>query len=220
METLTVSVKKRDNVGTKATNQLRKEGLLPAVLYGHGEENVAFSMPYTTMEECIRRNIRILKLDFGDKSDQVLIKDLQWDTFGYSVLHVDFMRVRMDEVVSMVVAVSSTGRAKGIDEGGILDINRNEITVKCLPTNIPDVIEFDVSELGVGDVMHVRDLVLPEGVELDDDPEAALASVTARVAEVVEEPAAEGEGEEGEAPGEEGKPEEEGDKKEDDKGDG
>jgi large subunit ribosomal protein L25 len=215
METLTVSVKKRNNVGTRATDQLRKEGMLPAVLYGHGEENIAFSLPYTTMEDCMRRNIRILKLDFGKKSDQVLIKDLQWDTFGNSLLHVDFMRVRMDEVVSMVVGVSSTGRAKGIDEGGSLDIGRNEITVKCLPTNIPDTLEFDVSDLGVGDVLHVKNLTLPEGVELDDDPEAVLASVTARVAEVIEEPVAE-EGEE--APAEEGEPEEEGDKKEKDKG--
>lgn len=221
METLTISVQKRDTVGTRATNALRKKGLIPAVLYGHGKESIAITLPVEVMNDCLKRNVRVMNLDLGGINDSAIIKDLQWDTFGYDLLHVDLMRVRMDEEVSMVVQLVSTGRAKGLDEDGVLDIIRNELTVKCLPSQIPESIEFDVSDLGVGDSLHIRDLVLPEGVVLDDDPDYTVASVTARV-EVVEEVAEPAEGEEGEegaapAEGDEGSAAEE--QKKDDKGD-
>jgi large subunit ribosomal protein L25 len=199
METVTLSVKKRDKTGSRPTKVLRDQGMVPAVLYGHGEESVAFAIPLKTMEDCLKKNIRIMKLDFGDASDQALIKDFQWDTFGEDLLHIDLIRVRMDEVVSMSVSLESEGRAKGVEEGGILDMPRSSITVKCVPTNIPDVLVFNVSDLGIGDSLHIKDIVLPEGVELDDDPDQVVAAVAARV-EIVEEEAEPVEGEEGEAP--------------------
>lgn len=199
METVTIPVTKRDKVGSRPTKVLRNQGMVPAVLYGHGEESVSFAIPLKTMEDCLKKNIRIMKLDFGDASDQALIKDFQWDTFGEDLLHVDLIRVRMDEVVSMSVNLESEGRAKGVDEGGILDMQRSSITVKCVPMNIPDVLVINVSELDIGDSLHIKDIALPEGVELDDDPDQVIVAVAARV-EIVEEEAEPVEGEEGEEP--------------------
>lgn len=219
METLTVPVKKREGVGTRSTIALRSEGFIPAVIYGQGGESVAIALPLEIVQDCLKRNIRILTLDLAGTQDAAMIKDLQWDSLGDHLLHVDFLRVRMDEEVSMSISLVPTGRAKGIEEGGILDISRNEITVKCLPTQIPDAIEFDVSDLAVGDSLSINDIVLPEGVTLDDDPDQNVASITARV-EVEEEAPAEGEeGEEGEAAEGDAPAEGDGETK-DDKGDG
>ncbi|MBU0754559.1 MAG: 50S ribosomal protein L25, partial [Planctomycetes bacterium] len=150
-------------------------------------ESVAIALPFETIVDCLKRNIRILNLDLAGTQDPAIIKDLQWDGYGDNLMHVDLMRVRMDEEVSMSVSLASTGRAKGIDKGGILTISRNEVTLKCLPSKIPDVIEFDVSDLGVGDSLSIKDLILPEGVTLDDDPEQNVASVTARIADIADE---------------------------------
>ena len=129
--------------------------------------------------------------------------------------------MRMDEVVSMAVALESTGRAKGVEEGGILEIQRTEINIQCLPGQIPSAITFDVSELNLHESIHIKDIQLPEGVTIDDDPEQVVASIVAKVEVPVEEEAP-AEGEEGEVP-EEGAEPAEGEKKEDekpDKGDG
>lgn len=214
METLNISVKKRDTVGSRASKALRMEGYVPAVMYGHGGDSVALAMPLKSIEKCLKNNIRIMKIDIEGDSQQALMKDLQWDTFGQEILHVDLIRVRMDEVISMSIALESKGRAKGIDAGGVLQVSQNSVPVKCLPTQIPDCIEYDVSELDVGDSLFYKDLVLPEGVELDDNPDNVVVSITARVEEAEEEPTEEGEeGAEGEATPDEG-----GDA--DDKGDG
>lgn len=216
METVSLSVRKRDKAGTRASEALRKTGFIPAILYGHGEENISLALPMDELEVHLRHNVRILKLEYGDGSDQAMIKELHWDSLGDYLLHVDLLRVRMDEVVSMSVLLESKGRAKGIEEGGLLEVQRTDIHVKCLPGNIPDVIIYDVTELDLNESLHVKDITLPEGVELDDDPDQVVVSVTARV-EVAEEAEAPAEGEEAEAPeGEkEGGGEEQQDKKTD-----
>lgn len=193
METLNISVKKRDTVGSRASKALRMEGYVPAVMYGHGGESVALAMPLKSVEKCLKNTIRIMKIDLEGETQQALMKDLQWDTYGQEILHVDLMRVRMDEVISMSIALQSKGRAKGIEEGGVLELSQNSVTVKCLPTRIPEFIEYDVSDLGIGDSLFYKDLVFPEGVELDDNPDNVVVSITTRVEEVEEEPEEEGE---------------------------
>ncbi len=215
METETIAVQKREKIGSRASKALRKEGLIPGILYGHGVETVHFSIPAKSMEQCLLRHVRVMKVDMGGDLEHAMLKDLQWDVFGDEILHVDLLRIRMDEVVSMNVALETSGRAKGCEEGGILDTQRNEIRVKCLPSSIPEVITFDISGLGIGDSLHIRDIQLPEGVECDDDLEQVVVLVAAKV-EVVEVAEAPEEGEEGEAPADEEQADEE---KKDKKGD-
>ncbi|MFH2002447.1 MAG: 50S ribosomal protein L25 [Planctomycetota bacterium] len=181
METLNISVKKRDSVGSRAAKALRQQGFVPVVLYGHGGESVPLAMPLKSVEQCLKHNVRVMTIEFEGESEQALIKDLQWDTFGELVLHLDLIRVRSDEVISMSVALESKGRAKGIDEGGQLQIGQNSVVLKCLPSQIPDFIEYDVSNLGIGESLFFKDLILPEGVSLDDNPDQVIVSLTARV---------------------------------------
>ena len=171
---------------------------MPAVIYGHGKESVHLAVPLKTLENYLRENIRVMQVDIGGELDQVMVKDVQWDALGDDVLHIYLRRVRMDEVVSMTVSIEAEGRAKGVEDGGILEMQRSEIRVQCLPGNIPDAIRFDVTGLGLNESLHLRDLELPEGVTLDDDPEQVLISVVSRV-EITEEEAPV-EGEEEEAP--------------------
>jgi len=205
METLTISVRKRDNVGSRATRSLRREDMIPAVLYGHGEESVAVALPLRTLEDALKRNVHVLFLDFGGDTQPAIIKSLQWDTFGLRMLHADLLRVRLEEEVSVNVPLKSKGRAKGVEAGGILAISRSEMAIRCLPTQIPDFIEFDVSGLEIGASLQIKDIPLPEGAKLDDEPDQVVATVTARVAEApaaAAAPEAAAEGEAGEAAGE------------------
>lgn len=200
MDAVTITANKREQVGSRASSSLRKEGFVPAVLYGHGEKSVHLAVPLKTLENTLRDNIRVMQVDVGGELDQVMVKDVQWDALGDQLLHIDLLRVRMDEVVSMTVSIEATGRAQGVEEGGILEMQRSEIRVQCLPGNIPAVIKFDVTELGLNESLHLSDLELPEGVTLDDDPEQVLISVVSRV-EIAEEEAPVVEGDEAEVPG-------------------
>jgi large subunit ribosomal protein L25 len=201
METLTISVRKREHVGSRATRDLRREEMIPAVLYGHGEESLAIALPYRTLQDALKRNVHILYLDFGGDSQPAIIKHLQWDTFGQVMLHADLLRVRLEEEVSVNVPLKPKGRAKGVDAGGILSIGRSEMAICCKPTEIPDFIEFDVSALEIGHSLQIKDLTLPPGAKLDDEPDQVVASVSARVVEAPA-AAAPAEGAEGEAPAE------------------
>jgi large subunit ribosomal protein L25 len=212
MEQVKIRVERRENVGSRATKALRLKGYVPAVVYGHKAESISLAIPMKTAEDILRRHVRIMTIDFGDNTDQAMIKDLHWDALGEKLLHIDFLRVKMDEIVSMAVPLQSVGRAKGVEEGGILETLRSEVQIKCLPTQVPESITFDVSELDLHDSLHIKDLVLPEGVTIDDDPEQVVVSIVARVETVTEEPPAEEA--EGEAPSEEAKEEDQEEKKE------
>jgi len=205
MEKVTIPVKIRENSGSRSSRALRREGYVPGVIYGHGEKTIAFTIPLKTLEDQIRHNVRVITLDFGEFKDQAIIKGLQMDSFGDDILHIDLLRVRMDEVISMRVSLESSGRAKGLDEGGILQTQRPDVLLKCRPDQIPDSIIYDVSDLVVGQSLSLKDLVLPEGVILDDDPEQTIVILTSRI-EIVEDEVSETEGEDEEAVEGEDKP--------------
>jgi len=137
---------------------------------------------------------------------------------GSEIIHLDLIRIKLDEVISISVPVKIKGVAKGINDGGIQEVLRNEVQIKVLPTQIPEFIDVDVSELGVQEALHLGDLTLPEGVELDDDPGYTVVSIVTKAAEP--EPEEEvAEGEEGAEPAEgEEKPAEDGEEPKDDKG--
>jgi len=156
--------------------QIEKKPLLEMLAKG-GAENRVF----------------LLKLAGTDKSRHTMIRDLQVDPVSRHVLHVDFQRVLMDAKVRVKVRVEISGTAWGVkNEGGLLDFMSRELEVECLPGRIPEEIRVDVSELHAGQHVRVADLVLPEGVELREDPERVIVAVAhARVGEAGE-PGAEG----------------------------
>lgn len=197
----------RQDFGKGASRQLRKNGYLPAILYGNKMEPVSLVLEAKTLTRDLLKfhghNV-VLSLDIeGDKSKKkhyVLIKDIQTDPVTDSVLHVDFLEIKLDKEIIMEVPILYTGTAKGVDMGGILNIMAHTVKVKGLPLDILDEITVDVTDLEVTSAgITCGDLTIPSNVTLEEELDRVCVSVVAPKAEVEEEveEEEEGEGEEG-----------------------
>lgn len=173
----------RDGRGTRAARRLRKQGLVPAVLYGHKEATVAVALPAEELEKAVRHGARVVDLQTDGHVQKALIKELQWDHLGKELLHVDFARVAVDERVVITVPLELRGIAPGVSQGGVLDQPLHRLKVECLAISIPESIRVNVNELLLGASIHVRDLVLPAGAKVLDDPDAIVVQVTVKQAE-------------------------------------
>jgi len=211
MEKIKLQAKKRDIVG-KGLAAIRNEGAVPAVLYGKEKENINLSVNKKEFDHIYKlsgeSSLILLEID-GDKSKNVLVKDVSKDPVHGSVLHVDFYQVKMSEKITTNVPLVFTGDSKAvIDLSGSLITNKDEVEVECLPGDLPHEIEVDITVLEDFDsVIHIKDIKVPEGVEIKDDPEETLALVEPPRSEEemaeLEEPVVEGEmpeAEQGEAP--------------------
>jgi large subunit ribosomal protein L25 len=218
MAEVTLEVSRRENTGKEVAKKLRRDGNVPAVVYGGHREPVAIAVDRKAVSELIQksehglRSVFLLKMAGTDQQRHAMIKDITIDPISRKMMHIDFVRVLMDETVKVTVPVHLNGQAIGVKEGGLLDFQVREVHVECLPNAIPDSIEVDATALGVHDYLRVKDLKMPEGVKILDDPERVVVGVTVARAEVSETAAAE----EGAAEPEvikKGKPEDEKDKK-------
>lgn len=180
MKKVELKVKERESFGSPESRRLRKTGWIPGVLYGSGD-----SKPLSVDERELRKVLSgsrgnvIISLTFDSQKDAhlAILKEFQPDPVGTGLLHVDFLEVRMDQPIEAHVVVELVGTAAGVQEGGILDQSLREVTLRSLPADMPEVIEFDVSALNIGDSIHVGDLVAPANTEITTDPEMGLASV-------------------------------------------
>ena len=185
---------KRSERGSRKAQKLREQGLIPGVIYGHGAATESITISEHDVEQALYHGERVLEIDVEGDQLNALIKDVQWDTFGQVVLHVDLTRVDLDERVEVAVNVHLRGTPVGTEEGGVLTQTIDQIQVACAVRSIPEEITHLVTEMKLNDTLTAGELNLPEGVELLEDPETVIASVTF-VAEEPEE-AEEGEGEE------------------------
>lgn len=189
-----LKVAKRERLGKYASFQMRKEGFIPGVLYGYEVENTPLKVPLLELIHVIHSGDRVVDLDVDGESRKVLIQDIQHGTFDHEILHIDFNAVRMDKPVHVNVELALHGEAKGAEQGAAVDQTTFEVPVTCLPLNIPEKIELDVSDLDVGDVWYRDRLPVFEGVTYDLDEETPLVSCHIQAAEEEEtEEAAEGE---------------------------
>jgi large subunit ribosomal protein L25 len=204
----------RKDKGTRQMNRLRNAGRIPAVVYGGDrKESMPLSIDEREFANVLKKGERVLSLAIGDQKAQVLVKDVQYDALGEIILHVDFNELRAGEKVRLSVAVVLRGVPKGATDGGILNHMLHEIEVECDPAAIPERLTVEVDHLVIGDMIHVSDIKLPEGVKLiakatdvvasctEPRKEEVAAPVAAEGAssepEVLTEKKAEGEGEEG-----------------------
>ena len=178
---------KRTELGKGKNKVLRAQGLTPAIVYGHGQDNVAVALSEHDLDLALHHGERILEIDLDGAIEHVLIKEVQLDTFGQHVLHVDLTRVNLTEQVEITVPLTLRGRPAGLDEGGVMLQQATELAVSCVVTSIPEEIEVWVNDLAVGDSIHAEDVELPEGVTLVSDPRLMVCSVTIIEEEVVEE---------------------------------
>ena len=184
MAEVTLEVSRRENTGKEVAKKLRREGKVPAVVYGGHRDPVAITVDRKSVSELIQksehgmRSIFLLKMLDSDQQRHAMIKDLTIDPISRKMTHIDFVRVIMDEVIRVTVPVHLNGTAAGVKEGGLLDWQIRELHVECLPNAIPDSIEVDVAPLGHHEYLRVHDLKLPEGVKVLDDSERVVVGVT------------------------------------------
>ncbi len=186
---------KNKGTGTRVARRIRKAGQIPAIVYGHKQTPQPISIGRDAIWSMLKTSTHLAELQWAGGGETVLVKDIQWDHLGKEILHVDFARVSADESVDAVVRLDLKGEAPGTLEGGVLEHLVHSIHVLCRAIAIPDSIKVDISGLHLNQGLHLRDLVLPEGVKAKGDPDQLIVHVTSRV--TVAEPAPGTEGAEG-----------------------
>ena len=152
---------------------MRRDGHIPAILYGHGEANRSLSVSADEMATVVRHGGRVVELK-GVVNEKALIRDLQWDTYGADVLHVDFARVSEHERIEVKVKVELRGQAAGVKDGGVVEHFIHEVEIECEALAIPEKLELPIHDLKVGDSLSASDLRLPPGVKLISDPDVVV----------------------------------------------
>lgn len=162
-EAMSLKADIRDKAGSNATIALRKQGKLPAVIYGHQQEPVNVAFDVREFVESLHHGHRLFSLAIGAKNETVLLKDVQYDYLGKDVIHADLVRVDLNERVTVDVPLAFRGVAKGTLSGGILEESLTELSIECGVMAIPESIPVVVRELAIGDALHARDIQLPAG---------------------------------------------------------
>jgi large subunit ribosomal protein L25 len=194
----TIDVKVRTEFGTRVSRRLRKEGLVPGVVYGTPEgETVSFSADARELRRVLVGAGALIDLTLDGSARPVIVKDQQFHPVRGELIHIDFLQVRLDEKIQTQVAVQLEGgeEAPGVKEGGVLEQATHQLNIEALPTDIPEAIVVDVSGLGVADTMHLSALSPPSGVAFLDDPEDTIIATIVVPTEEPEEPEVEEEAE-------------------------
>ena len=197
-ETVVLKASVREQSGTRNSVALRQQGKLPAVVYGHKKEPVAITLDAHEFVDSLHHGNRIFDVDMAGAKDTLLVKDIQYDYLGDTVIHADLMRVDMSERVKVKVMIKLVGTAVGTHMGGIIEEIMNRIEVECAVRDIPESLPVDIKGLELDKTLRAGEIALPEGFTLVTDPNAGVVGChepKALIAE--EEEAAEGaEGEE------------------------
>jgi large subunit ribosomal protein L25 len=183
MKEILLEAERRGKTGKEIAKKLRKEGLIPAVLYGPGDEPTPLQVESKSLVSILRtgkgENVIItLKID-GDKNvtKKVLIREIQHDPLLGNILHVDFQHILLTKKITVKIPVHLVGIPIGVQtDGGILQHVLRELEIECLPSDIPEKVELDVTALKIGDSIHVKDVKL-EKVEILSDPEGSIITV-------------------------------------------
>lgn len=174
----------RNELKKNKTDKMRRTGIVPAVVYKKGLGAIPLSLSVKDMEKALHTSaggnviISLSVTENGKTANKtVIIKEIQYDHLKDSLLHVDFNEISLTEMLKVGVPVEAKGEAAGVKDGGILEHILWEVEIECLPTQIPEKIEADISGLKIGDSLHVKDLRVPEGVKILNDPELTIMSV-------------------------------------------
>ena len=183
----TLVVEKRTKTGTSECRRLRKKGFVPGNLYGHGQNPVMFSVRAGVLSTLVQSGTRVLDLKLNGDTEKTMLRELQWDTFGIKILHVDLLRIDAQERVTVEVPVELKGVSPGVTDGGLLDHHTHSLSLECPAFQLPDSIPVRIGSLEIGDAIHVSDLDFPEGFEIHNPPETVVVQVLAAREEEEEE---------------------------------
>ena len=184
MITVELEVFKRESLGKQANKKYRKDGFVPAVIYGKNKENLNILIDPIKLKKLLKNeageNTLIeMKLDKSDLKKNVLLKDAHLDTLTSDPLHLDFYEITDGVDVKVSSPLLFEGKPEGVKNGGVIQTLSNEIKIKCLPTNIPNVIEINISDLNIGDTLRVKDIKPMDGIEILSNPESTIISILA-----------------------------------------
>ena len=183
-ERVKLEVAERDSRGSAETRRLRKQGLIPGVLYGRGKQSHAFCVPERELRRVLTgpsglHAILDVVLEGQTTTHASILKDYQQDVITGRIAHIDLQEVRLDQPIQAQVVIELVGESAGTKEGGVLSQVSREINVEALPMEVPERIEVDISEMHIGDTLRLADVAQQEGVTFLDDPEeTVLATVT------------------------------------------
>ncbi len=193
----TLKANKREESGTSVSKRLRREGIVPAVVYGSAQRTYAVQVNAREFTDILRQqgsNNFLVNLEIEgaqEKTKLAMVQAIQQDPLSGAVIHVDFHAVKADETVHASLPIELNGTSVGVKSGGVLEHQLHTIEVHCRPADLPERLELDVTNLAVGDALHVSDLVFPEGVETHVDGDVVVVIITEpRVAETTEEESA------------------------------
>jgi large subunit ribosomal protein L25 len=185
MATASLSASPRTGTGKGVARTLRQSGQIPGVIYGHARESQPLTLNAREFDRLMEHVTAstVIDLDLGGKTSKTLIREIQRHPYKRQVLHVDFLELVAGEKVTVEIPIVYVGTPAGIKDGGILEQIKHELTVEADPTTLPEHIEVDVSELTIGHTLYVRDVRVPEGATVQDDPDSPVALVAAPRAE-------------------------------------
>jgi len=181
-----IDINKRESIGKKGVKQLRREGMIPGIYYSPNSENsTPIVISQGDFHEAVKSGARIFNISVGEKKQNVLFKSVQYHPVTDQVLHIDLYGIRMDRAVNIKIPVNFIGDAIGVtDEGGVINQATTEIEIACLPGDIPEFVEIDISNLALGDAINVGTIQLDDKITLITPEDTVLASVTHAMKEI------------------------------------
>lgn len=175
-KTLLFKAEVREQTGSHAVQKVRKQGRIPAIVYGHKEDPVAISLDEHDFVEGLHHGLRLLDIQVGKKKEKAIVKALQYDHLGRKIIHADLMRVDITENIRVNVRIELKGTAAGTHEGGIVEEHTDHLEVECKATDIPDSIVVMLKDLHVGGAIHAGEVEMPGGVKLISSPDLLIAT--------------------------------------------
>jgi large subunit ribosomal protein L25 len=180
-ESTALTVAKREPDGSRGARRLRREGLVPGIVYGGGADPLSFQVGGRDLRQALQHAGAVLDLSVdGEQATPVVVKELARHPVSGATIHVDLLRVRLDRAIQATVVLELVGAedAPGSKEGGVLEHVTRELTIEALPNDIPDSIQHDVSAMVIGDTLTLEAVTAPPGVQLLDDLETVIATLT------------------------------------------
>jgi large subunit ribosomal protein L25 len=189
LKELVLKAETRKEVGTKRAARLREQKKIPAIIYGHKQQPAAIAIDEHAFAEGLGRGHRLFDVEIDGKTEKLMIKSVQRDYLGSTIIHADFIRVDLSEMVKVEVPLSFKGIPAGAQEGGLLEEHLVRLEIECAVVEIPASIEVSVKALAIGDSLFAKDVVLPAGVKLITNPDALLIACHLPAAAPIEEAA-------------------------------
>ena len=204
-----LDIESRESVGKKSTKAIRREGKIPSTLYFKGEEPESIAIDKIKLYQALKSDQRVYEVELSGESQYVMVKAVQYHPVTDEIVHLDFMRVRRSEKMTISVPLVLIGKPIGVTEGGILSQSLNQIEISCFPTNVPEQIEVSIEHMGLNESISIADVSIDdEEIEVLSASDISVASIITPVAEEeitstdVDESSEEGEGGESSSDGE------------------